>query len=65
MKSFDPFGNCFWHIFFPLEDFSWNLTQSFRLFLRGELHQSTMSSYTLSSNGRIGDGCSLCREYFN
>lgn len=32
---------------------------------RSGSHQSSMSSYTLSSNGRANDGCILCREYFS
>lgn len=57
MKSFGPSGSSFWHIFVLLEDSRGP---------RPDLHQSTMSSYTLSPNGGAGAGAgrSLCREYF-
>lgn len=65
-KRSDSFGSWFWHILFLLEDFWWNVTQSFfPAFLRGAPRQSSMSSYMLPSNGRVGDGGILCREYFN
>lgn len=65
-KHFVSFGSWFWHILFLLEDFWWIVTQSsFPPFLRGTPRQSSMSSYTRPSNGRVGEGCILCREYFN
>lgn len=36
-----------------------------RHFSRGVVHQSSMSSYTLSSKGRADDGCILWREYLS
>ncbi len=49
-----------------LDPFSifWGCSDS-RHFRGGVVHQSSMSSYTLSSKGRAKDGCILCREYLS